>query len=43
MKAFVVSECHEFGIIRELFLEYSKISVIKPLISYVKKGQQNKA
>ena len=25
MKAFVVSECHEFGIIRELFLEYSKI------------------
>ena len=25
MKAFVVSECHAFGIIRELFLEYSKI------------------
>ena len=25
MKAFVVSECNEFGIIRELFLEYSKI------------------
>ena len=25
MKAFVVSECHEFGIVRELFLEYSKI------------------
>ena len=25
MKAFVVSECNEFGIVRELFLEYSKI------------------
>ena len=25
MSEFVVSECHEFGIIRELFLEYSKI------------------
>ena len=25
MKAFVVSECHAFGLIRELFLEYSKI------------------
>ena len=25
MKAFVVSECNEFGIIRELFIEYSKI------------------
>ena len=25
MSEFVVSECNEFGIVRELFLEYSKI------------------
>ena len=25
MSEFVVSECHEFGIVRDLFLEYSKI------------------